>query len=122
MSRSIFSAKSEADIDNAINSGADINAQETFFGQTYLHILVQSGSSLLDYFLTKGPNTNIQNSDGKTPIYYAKDVLTMEKLISYGASALVKDLDGKKVNEVNTAVSAKFIQYYANKLRNNVVA
>ena len=119
---SIFNAKTETDIDNLINNGADINTQDSFFGQTYLHILVQSRNSLLDYFLTKGPNTNIKNKDGKTPIFYAKDIQTMEKLINHGASLLIKDLSGNTANEYNRSVSANFIQYYINKLRNKVVA
>ncbi len=117
-----FSAKSEADIDRLIISGADINTQDTFFGQTFLHILVQTNSTLLDYFLDKGPDTNIQNKDGKTPIYYAKDLTTIEKLILHGASVFVKDLNGKTVNETNSQLMSSFITYYGNKLKSKIIA
>jgi ankyrin repeat protein len=115
-----FSAKSEADINNLISKGVDINAQDSFFGQTFLHILVQTGSPLLDYFLTKGPNTNIANKAGKTPLYYAKDVKTVEKLIFHGASVLVKDLDGNTINDVNPRLMANYITFYTNKIKNKV--
>ncbi len=117
-----FGAKTEADIDRLIASGEDINGQDTFFGQTFLHILVQTNSSLLGYFLEKGPDTNIQNRDGKTPIYYAKDIYTVEKLINHGASIMVKDLNGKTVNEANSQIMASFITYYSNKLKNRIIA
>jgi ankyrin repeat protein len=117
-----FSAKTKDDIDNLIANGADINAQDSFFGQTYLHILVQSGSSLFDYFLSKGPDTNIQNKSGQTPIYYAKDVFTIEKLIKYGASILVRDINGKTPSEANYQLMSSFITYYSNNIKNKLVA
>jgi hypothetical protein len=117
-----FAAKTEADIDRLIANGKDINGQDTFFGQTFLHILVQTNNRLLDYFLEKGPDTNIQNKDGKTPIYYAKDVYTIEKLINHGASVLVKDLDNKTVNEANPRIMTSFITYYSNKLKSRLIA
>jgi len=116
-----FNAKTEADIDNLITSGADINAQDSFFGQTYLHILVQSSCSLFDYFLTKGPDTNIQNKTGKTPIYYAKNITTIEKLIKHGATILVKDINGQTPCDTNYQIS-NYITYYANNIKNKLVA
>lgn len=101
-----FSAKTREDIDDLISQGVDINSQDSFFGQTYLHILVQTNSPLLDYFLEKGPNPNIVNKDGKTPIYYAKNVDTVEKLIKHGASIL---------NIVNTRVISEYMTSYINK-------
>jgi len=115
INKMFFNAKTTEDIDNLIAQGMDINCQDSFFGQTYLHILVQSNSPLLDYFLEKGPNTNIANKDGKTPIFYAKNVITVEKLINQGASILVKDLDGKTVKDTNSKVMADYIKSYINK-------
>jgi len=113
----MFKAKTKADIDNLIENGVDINAQDTFFGQTYLHILVQSNSPLLDYFLEKGPNTNIQNKSGKTPLYYAKDQRTIEKLTKQRASLLSQDFDGKACNhQAIPQVTSDFMTYYLNKL------
>jgi hypothetical protein len=105
--------KTIADIDNIDN----INQIENMFGQTYLHILVQSDSNLLDYFLTKNPSPNIQNKDNKTPIFYAKDVTTVGKLIKQGASILV---NGKNVKDVNTNVSI-YLTSYINKIKNNII-
>lgn len=117
-----FSAKTEADIDKLIIDGVDINKQDTLFGQTFLHVLIQTDSSLLDHFLKKGPNTNIQNKDGKTPIYYCKNILAVEKLIKHGASMLIKDINGKTVNEINSKIMADFMTHYINKLKNRIVA
>jgi ankyrin repeat protein len=111
--------KTETDIDNLINKGVDINQVDSLFGQTFLHILVQRNSSLLDYFLRKGPDTNISNKTGKTPLYYAKDVITVEKLIKYGASIIIQDLDGKTINDVNPKLMSNYIIYKQN---NKIVA
>ncbi len=67
-------------------------------------------------------NTNIKNSDGKTPIYYAKDIYIIEKLINYGASILIKDNNGKTVSEYNPQIMSSFITYYSNKLKSRVIA
>lgn len=117
-----FSAKTQADIDTLIANGANINAQDLFFGQTFLHVLVQTSSSLLDYFLGKGPDTNIPNKSGRTPLFYAKDIPTIEKLLFHRASILVQDINGQTVNEANPEIMSNFITYYANKLKNRIVA
>lgn len=114
---SFFSAKSEYDIDTLINNGVDINMQDLLFGQTYLHTLVQSESPLLDYFLSKGPNPNIQNKDGKTPLYYAKTETVIKKLISNGASPLIKDVDAKEAIVSNILISKRILQYYLENIR-----
>jgi ankyrin repeat protein len=122
INKMFFGAKTEADIDNLISSGADINAQDYLFGQTFLHVLVQSSSPLFDYFLSKNPNPNIQNKDGKTPLFYAKDTQTIESLIKHGASLFVKDFNGNSITETNSLVVANFMVYYINKIKNGVVA
>lgn len=91
------------------NSEININYQDPLYGQTYLHVLVQTRSPLFDLFLSKNPNPNIQNNDGKTPIFYAKDINTVKKLIEHGASVLILDIDGKTVNQTNPQIMADFI-------------
>jgi hypothetical protein len=79
--------------------------------------LVQRNSTLLDHFLSKGPNPNIKNSEGKTPIYYAKNAIVMEKLVKNGASILVSDLDNKRVNQTNNTVFSEFLSNRISRMR-----
>lgn len=106
--------KTEKDIDLISN----INFQD-MFGQTYLHTLVKNDSPLLDYFLSKGPNLNIKNKEGKTPIFYAKTVDTIDKLINQGASILIKDNKGKTVSDINPKLIGEYITFYAKKFGGN---
>jgi ankyrin repeat protein len=99
-----FKCKTESDIDDLINKGLDINFQESKFGQTYLHTLVQSNSKLLPYFISKKPKTNIINMDGKTPIFYCKNIDTVNLLVECGANLLIKDSNGKEAKDVNPFV------------------
>jgi ankyrin repeat protein len=121
INKMFFNAKTKGDIDNLIAQGVDINSQDSLFGLTYLHILVKTDSSLLDYFLEQGPNTNIADKDGKTPIFYAKNVATVDKLVKHGASILTKDLDGKTVKEINPKLMLDYISYYITNFRKNLV-
>ena len=108
--------KSNADIDILIKNGADINYQETLFGQTYLHLLVKTSSPFLDYFLSKVPNTNIQNKEGRTPIFYANDVETIEKLVKHRASVYIRDFNGKNFIDIKPKLMSDF-----NKKRKNIL-
>lgn len=115
----LYSAKTIEDINNLINKGYDINQQDSMFGQTYLHILVKTNNPLLDYFLTKKPNPNIKNKEGKTPIFYANNSETIQKLIRYGASLTIKDNNGKyvhdyKFNSVQQVISNNLKNNYSN--------
>lgn len=110
--------KTTNDIDNLIAKGINIDTQDTLFKQTYLHCLVQNGSSLLDHFLTKGPNLNIKNSDGKTPIYYAKDLPTVLKLLNRGATLMTSDNSGKTPGQYNKIIANDLLKAYtSNKMR-----
>lgn len=114
----MFNIQSIEDIDKLIKEGVDINKQDSMFGQTFLHMLVQSGSSLLDYFLSKGPDPNIRNRDGKTPIFYSRDVITIKKLINGGASLLIKDNEGHTVNDVKRSLMIELIGGYVSNITN----
>jgi len=113
----LFGSKTKEEINSRISMGANINAQESLFGQSYLHILVQSESPLLDHFLTKLPNTNLQNKEGKTPIFYAKNIQTVQKLILHGASFSIKDLNGKSVS---TKVSVDYTKDLTKNINNKL--
>lgn len=89
----LFTAKTTQQIDTVIDQGIDINAQD-YAGETFLHKLVKTSSTLLDHFLTKLPNVNIRNLMDRTPIFYANDEETIEKLILYGAK-FNRDCHGK---------------------------
>lgn len=91
---------------NQINSltSENINLQDGLFGQTIVHIYVQTQNPLLENLLVKNPDLNIKNNEGRTPIYYAKTSQTVEKLINYGASLTVTDLNGKTPAEYNKLV------------------
>ncbi len=95
----LFTAKTTQQIDTVIAQGIDINAQD-YAGETFLHKLVKTSSTLLDHFLTKLPNVNIRNRMGRTAIFYANDEDTVEKLILQGAT-FNRDCHGKICVECN---------------------
>lgn len=112
-----MSSKTKNDIDGLILKGIDINTQDSLFKQTYAHFLVQSKSPLLDYFLSKGPNLNIKNGDGKTPIYYASDLPTVIKLLGRGATLMTNDNNGKTPGQYNKIIATDLLKMYTDKMR-----
>lgn len=102
-----FNPKTEEDINNI----TDLNQQDSLYGNTVLHILIKANSPLIDYLLTKNVNVNIQNKEGRTPIFYAKTSVTMDKLVKKGASLFIKDHTGKTVGGYNQRVFTEYTRH-----------
>jgi len=77
-----FNIKTTEQLDTFIEKGGDIN-QQNIFGQTLLHKFVLGGNEIMiDHVLKQeNVNTNIKDIEGKSPIYYVKDVETAKKLM-----------------------------------------
>lgn len=105
-----FNPKTIEDIDTIFQNDC-INDQDDLYGNTLLHYIVNNNSPLLDYLLSKKPNLDIPNKEGRTPIYYAKTPQTVDKLIKAGASIYNKDHTGKTFKDSNPKVFNEYMHY-----------
>jgi hypothetical protein len=112
-----FNCKTQEDIDRILLEGYNINFQDTIFGQTFLHCLVQSNSPLIDYALTKNPDLNIKNREGRSCIFYARNIETVEKLMLGKIKILEKDNYGKNAIEHNNYLRIYLIEKMKNGYR-----
>ena len=91
-----------------LNNLENINSQENLFKMTILHILVIKESPLLSFFLKKCPNPNLQDTSGKSPIFYAKSDSIKFELIKSNASVFIKNGDGKSIYSEDPTILSRY--------------
>jgi ankyrin repeat protein len=87
-----------SDVESALNSGANLEARESRYGNTALHLAAFEGKQdVVVFLLDRGIDPNIQANDGITPLIAAcrKGHLNIAKtLISKGANPNLADEAG----------------------------
>ncbi|KAJ5072020.1 ankyrin repeat family protein [Anaeramoeba ignava] len=82
-----------------LSKGTDINCKNGELKQTCLHLAVQKKNmKLIRFFIEKGADMNIQDSNGSTCLHYAiktDDIEIMKYLCKNGAYTEIQDRDGK---------------------------
>lgn len=78
-------------IELLINSGADINSQQSCFKETPLHRICARTNVKIDvveFLLDRGAKVNVENISGKTPVFHCNfsySVELLNLLVKYGA-------------------------------------
>lgn len=68
------------------------------FGNTPLHYACKRGDiEVIEFLLKKGADPNVENNEGKTPLFYLnpKAVSAIKMMLDYGANPRVEDKHGK---------------------------
>jgi|GEM_PF-3634556 len=85
-------------VDSLVELGADLNARNKLGGTTAAHICLASQDvEIIKNLKAKGLNFDIKDDQGQSPIFYCKEVSTLEYFLKDGVDINNKDNKGRSV-------------------------